>query len=87
MTHIHVCNFVNCAEDSIESPGTPHYNIPQQSEIAQGGGEAPACEAEAHTVVSITFAHRINRFVELSLCLHLNTCHICLLLVNTYLKI
>lgn len=43
------------AEDTVESPETPLAQGPVAAEIAQGGGEAPACEAEAANIVSNTF--------------------------------
>ncbi|XP_054270101.1 E3 ubiquitin-protein ligase HERC2 isoform X2 [Macrosteles quadrilineatus] len=34
------------SEDAADSPETPQTTVPPTAEIAQGGGEAPACEAE-----------------------------------------
>lgn len=47
---------INCwfvyLEETVDSPETPQVNAPVMTEIAQGGGEAPACEAEVAYIVS-----------------------------------
>lgn len=48
-------DYRSVAEDTVESPETPLAQGPVAAEIAQGGGEAPACEAEAANIVSNTF--------------------------------
>lgn len=52
---LHTCYHNSVAEDTVESPETPLAQGPVAAEIAQGGGEAPACEAEAANIVSNVF--------------------------------